>query len=106
MRDVFNALHQSDEHLVLIGSARRETHPAVAHHNGRDAMGRRGDEPILPGSLAIVVRMDVDEPGRDDPAVGVNLVAGTPLHLSYGDDATARDGNIGFKRLSAGSIDD
>lgn len=74
MRDVLDAFHQPDEHLVLIGPARGETDAAIAHYDGRHAMGRRRDEPILPGDLAVVVGVEVDESGGDDPALRVDLV--------------------------------
>ena len=71
--DVLDALHQPDQPLVPIGRDRREADAAVAHHHGGDAVPARRRELRVPGGLAVVVGVDVDEAGRDERAVGVDL---------------------------------
>jgi hypothetical protein len=63
--DVLHALHQLDE-LAVIGVVDRcETDAAVAGDHGGDAVPRRGLQSLVPRRLAVVVRVDVDDP-RDD----------------------------------------
>ena len=64
--DVFDALHQPDQPLVLVGRGGREPDTAVAHHDRGDAVPARRREQRIPGDLAVEVRVHVDEPGRDD----------------------------------------
>ena len=54
-------------------SARRgEAHAAVAHRDRRDAVQRQRRDDRVPGDLTVEVRVDVDEPRRDDRALGVD----------------------------------
>ena len=56
---------------------RREGEPAVAGHDRRDAVQARRRRGRVPEELRVVVRVRVDEAGRDDQAVGVDdLVRG------------------------------
>ena len=73
--DVLDALHQLDQPLVAIRGRRREADAAVAHHHGGDAVPRARGDPRVPRDLRVVVRVDVDPPGRDQPAVGVDHLA-------------------------------
>ena len=97
--DVFDAFHQADEHVVVVWPARREADATVAHHHGRDAMPRRRRQARVPGRLAIVVRMNVDEAGRDDHALGVDLVAARIGNLADGGDLTVVDRDVALDRL-------
>ncbi len=62
---------------------------------------------MLPGDLAVVVGVDVDEAGRDDAALGVDL-----LGAARGDapadrrDPPAGNGDVGFEGRAAGPVDD
>ena len=71
--DVLDALHQLDEALVVGGTDRGEADAAVAHHHRRDAVPAGRGELVVPRRLAVVVGVDVDEPRRDEGAVGVDL---------------------------------
>ena len=71
--DVLDALHQLDQPLLAAGVHRREADAAVAHHDRGDAVPARRRELRVPGGLAVVVRVHVDEAGRDQQAVGVDL---------------------------------
>ena len=59
-------------------AGRGEADAAVAHRDRRDAVDRRRRDDRVPGDLAVEVGVDVDEPGRDQEAVGVDL-PGAPL---------------------------
>ena len=80
--DVLDTLHQADQEIVTIAAHRRETHPAVPHDDGRDALPRRRRQQRVPRDLAVVVRVHVDPTRRDQQAVGVDLVATARAHLA------------------------
>ena len=63
-------------HSWRSGGHGREADAAVAHHDGGDAVPARRREQRVPGGLAVVVRVDVDEAGGDERAVGVDLRRG------------------------------
>ena len=60
-------------HVVdVLGAERRDREAAVAADDGGDAVERRRRHGGSQSSLGVVVGVDVDEPGRDDEAVGVD----------------------------------
>ena len=66
-----------------------------------------GTHAVLPRDLAVVVGVDVDEPGRDDHVPRVDLVAVPgPQTLPDRGDSPAGDRHVGFERLGAGPVDD
>ena len=65
----------SSSHATSSGSARREREAAVAGEQRGDAVPRRGRRGRVPVQLRVVVRVDVDEAGRDEQAVGVDDLA-------------------------------
>ena len=86
---------------------RRQADAAVADDDGGDALAdlrqhlrRRQDD-------LIVVRMHVDESGRDDPAAGVEHDRALLRQLRPDrDDALALDAHIGSEAHGAAAIDD
>ena len=61
----------------------------------------------MPGDLRVVVRVDVDEPRREDEPVEVDdlrTVGGTDI--ADGDDAVTLDGDIDRAGRRAGAVDD
>ena len=70
--DVLHALHQADEPLLVAGAHGREPDAAVAGDDGGDTVTRRRLEQRVPRGLAVVVRVDVDEAGRDEQPGGVD----------------------------------
>ena len=76
--DVFHALHQVDQHVVLVLAARRESNAAVAEQHGGGPVPRRGRQPIAPGDLRVVVRVHVDETRRDHQPGECRRDAGAP----------------------------
>ena len=73
--DVLDALHQLDQPLVIGRAHRGEPDAAVAHHDRRHPVPARRGELVVPRGLAVVVGVDVDEAGRHEGAVGVDLPA-------------------------------
>ena len=73
-----------------VGAHRREPDAAVAEHDGGDAVGGRGLEGVVPGDLAVVVGVQVEEAGGDDGAVGVDDLACRVADGADGDDASRR----------------
>ena len=104
-RDVLDALHQLDQEVVLIGAHRREADAAVAHHGRGDAVvaGRR--ELRVPGGLAVVVGVDVDEARRHGEAGGVERAFGGAGDLSDGGDPAVLDRDVAAGRRGAGAVD-
>ena len=93
-------------HSWRSGGHRREADAAVAHHDGGDAVPARRRELLVPGGLAVVVGVDVDEAGRDERAVGVDLLAAAAVDRpDLGDDAVG-DGDVGGAGRRAGAVDD
>src|SRR3546814_9251384 len=53
-------------------------------HLGFDPVPGRRVEAVVPGGLAVVVHVDVDEAGRDEQAIGVELLAAGAVDLPHG----------------------
>ena len=68
-RDVLDALHQLDELVVCVVVHGGKSDAAVAHHRGGDPVPRRRLQPRIPGRLAVVVRVNVDDAGNDECSV-------------------------------------
>ena len=59
---------------------------------------------MFPGHLAVVMGVDIDEAGRDDPVLRVDLPVGADRQFGAdGNDQTVRNGDIGDIRLTAGT---
>ena len=73
--DVLDGLERAHQDVLIRGVAGREGEAAVAHdHGGHAVIGGRGAVGV-PGDLGVEVGVAVDEAGRDDQAVGVDLLA-------------------------------
>jgi hypothetical protein len=86
--NVLDALHQLDQELLLAGRHRREADAAVAEHRGGHAVGSRREKMWIPGDLAVVVRVDIDEAGCHQQAVGIDLASRRPIDPAHGHDAS------------------
>ena len=85
---------------------RRQREPAVAGDHGGDAVQTRRRRPTVPVQLRVVVRVRVDEPGRDEEPGSVEhrpRVVGDVADLH---DAAVADPDVGHVRLAAGAVDD
>ena len=88
------------------GPARRDADAAIAHHDAGDAVPGRGRDRAIPADLRVVVRVRVDEAGRDDAVGGVDHARG-----GLGDAADLRDParvhrNVGVPPRRAAAVDD
>ena len=104
--DVLHALHEVDQRGVVVGAHRGEADAAVAHHEGRDPVRRRGLECVVPGRLAVVVGVDVDEAGRHERAVGVEDLTGRLVDRADLDHEAVSHGDVGGVRRRAGPVHD
>ena len=91
--------------LAVLGAAGRDRVAAVPGHHGGDAViARRGGEG-LEGELRVVVRVDVDDAGHDDEAVGVDGAARAREAADVGHEAVA-DADVGAAHGEAGAVHD
>ena len=60
----------------------------------------------IPRDLAVEVRVDVDESGRDQETLGVDLLAAEIVDLADGGDDAVVDGDICQSGSGAGAVDD
>ena len=104
--DVLDPFHHVDEGFVIGWAHGREAHTAVAQHDGRDAVGGRRLEGVVPRDLAVVVGMEIEEAGGDDRAVGVDLPAAPSVDRTDLDDGVAVDGDVAGERRGSGAVDD
>src|SRR5262249_62405907 len=71
-RHAFDVLEGAHDEVAVFGTRGCDAEPAVAHHDARDAVPARRGEVAVPEDLCVVVRVDVDEPGREHEAVEVD----------------------------------
>ena len=104
-RDVLDPFHQADEPVMAVGGDRREADATVAHHQCGDPVRERRVELIVPGDLAVVVRVHVDPTGRDDGTVGVDLPRGPPVDSAHVGHDPVIDGHVGGSTGRSGPVD-
>ena len=63
-RHALDVLERAHDDVAVLGSRRRDAEAAVAHHHTRDPVPARRREVAVPEDLRVVVRVDVDEAGR------------------------------------------
>jgi hypothetical protein len=89
-----------------LGDERRDREAAIPAHDGGHAVegGRAQDR--VPEDLRVVVRVDVDEPGRDDLPARVDAVACRLVHARLArDDASVANRDVGRSSRSSGAVD-
>src|SRR5215813_13699796 len=94
------------EGLAVFGLTGGKGQAAVAHDQRRHPVPARRGKQRVPKDLSVVVGMDIDKPGGDGEAVGVDDLARVAADLTDGDDAPAVDGNIAAITLCAGPVID
>ena len=105
--DVLDAFHELDQPLFASRVHGGEPDSAVAHHDRRDAVSGRRVQFVVPGDLAVVVGVAVDEAGCDDEPGGVDGSGGvTRRRRSDVDDHAVFDGDVADETVCSGAVDD
>ncbi len=104
--DVLDALHELDEPFVVGGADRCEADAAVPGDHGGHAVPGRRDQAVVPGRLAVVVHVDVDEAGGDDQPVGVDAARRRPVDPPDLGHHAAADRDVGRHRRPRRPVDD
>src|SRR5204862_4697454 len=78
-----------------------EADAAIAHDCRGDAVLRGRRDVLAPGDLAVIMGVYVDETGRDQFALGVDLFLAFAQNLADFGDAAARDGDVGLVEVAA-----
>ncbi len=106
--DVLDAFHQPDEPLLGTGAYGREADAAVARDDRGDAVTRRRLEDRVPRGLTVVVRVHVDEPGRDEHPGRVDGLRGFAVERAARDrdDHAVLHRDITVESVGAGAVDD
>ena len=78
-----------------------EPHPAVAHDERGDPVPAGGAQHRIPGDLAVVVGVDVDDSRHDEHARGVDLLVAVALDRAHLADRPAVDGDVGGSAIGA-----
>ena len=102
---VLDVLERAGDEVVVLDARRRDREAAVAGDDGGDAVEARRRERGIPEHLRVVVRVDVDEPGRDDAVAGVEHTVAVEVRTDLGD-ATAGDADVGAHARCAGAVVD
>src|SRR3546814_6590941 len=102
--NILDAFHQADQPVVAVGPRGREADAAIAHDDGGDAVPTRRRHFLVPRRLSVIMGMDVDEAGGDDPAARVDLFAPGGQVRADRDDAVAVDRDIRRERLAARAV--
>ena len=99
--------HSHDVVDVAVVAERRDREPAVPAHDGRHAVQRRRRAHRVPQNLRVVVRVKIDEAGRDHQAVDVERSA-PPARRSCRSPRRVRSRitDVGALLRTAGSVDD
>ena len=79
--------------------------PQLPISDGGDAVPRGGREAVVPGHLAVIVRVDVDEARRDQQPPGVDLLAPGAGDAADRGDAARLHGDVGLARLAARAVE-
>ena len=103
--NVLDAFHHLHQRVAILRAAGREADAAIAHQHRRHAMSRRGREAVVPGDLAVILGVDVDEARRHRETLGVDLLAACAFDAAHGGDPAVLNGNVGLARLGSGAID-
>jgi hypothetical protein len=104
-RDVLDAFHQLDELSFVAGPHRGEADTAASHHAGRHAVERARRQVWVPRHLPVVVRVDVDEAGKDVRAPRVDGPGRRSAARADLDDPSALDGDVPTEWLAARAVD-
>ena len=96
--DVLDPFHHGDQPVVSVRGHRGEANSAVAHGDRRHPVMRRGGQERIPGGLAVVVGVGIDESRRHQQAARVELAPPRSDVVAHLGDAVARHGDVGPTR--------
>src|SRR5690606_38214148 len=103
-RNVLNAFHEAKQPLALFRLAGRKADAAIAHDGRGDTVECRGLEIGVPGNLAVIMRMHIDEAGRHDLTLRIDLLAARGRNLADSGDGAPVNGNIRLDGFAAGAV--
>jgi hypothetical protein len=103
-RHALDELEEPHERLAMLRATGRHREAAVAHHDGGDAVPRRRARGRIPEELAVVVRVQVDEPRRHHETAGIHLDVSALRDGADGGDAPAGDRDVAGLRLLPGTV--
>ena len=92
--------------MVGVRARRREADAAIAHHHRGDAVPAGRRQLAVPGRLAVIVGVDIDEAGRHQRACGVEFAPARPRLAAGLRDASVRDRNVAGEGLASRTVDD
>ena len=104
--NVLHAFHQADQPFAPVGHGGREADAAIAEYRRGDAVPAGGREPRVPGRLAVIMGVDIDEAGDRKQAVRVDLAPARPRLAAGLGEAPAVDGDIAGEGRLAGAVND
>ena len=96
----------ADDEVAHRGRRRHDAEAAIADHRRGDAERRRGRERGIPGDLRVVVRVHVDDAGREHQPVGVDGLVALVADRTDGDDPAVLDRDVGALGIVAQAVDD
>src|SRR5690606_21896170 len=102
--NVLDPFHQADQSIVVGGAAGSEPDAAIAHDDAGYAQARRWVEPVGPGSLAVVMRMDVNEAGCGEQTPRIDLFSARAGERSHGGYPAPNEADVALIRLPAGTV--
>ena len=97
-RDALDPGHQPGEVVDVLVGGGREREAAVAAEHGGDAVHRRRARGRVPQQLRVVVRVQVDEAGRDHEIGRVDRARRALVDVADLDDAAVADADVGALR--------
>src|SRR4051794_24031204 len=86
---------------MIVGPARRESDPAIAHDSCGDAILRGGRDVLAPGHLTVIMGVNVDKARRPQLAARVDLFVAFAGDAANFDNAAVLDRDIRLEQLTA-----
>jgi hypothetical protein len=84
----FDVEQHAHQQLAIRRAAGRDAEAAVAHDHRGHAVPARGRQSTIPRHLAIVVRVQIDEPGGQREPAGIDRPPGRTVHFADLDDTS------------------
>ena len=104
--NILHPFHEADEPFVLVRLGRREANAAIAHDDRRHAVPAGRSHLLIPGSLSIVMGVNIDKAGSDEMPTSVDFFHGVTADRADLDDKPILDGDVAVETVLSGTIDD